>query len=87
MSTSAPEDARWAELVRLSHFWRQRYLVEAFSTFNLASRVLNSDEIALVGDPVFWQGTSKDVNAALLVNTLAERSDQVSVNIGETILS
>jgi hypothetical protein len=63
MSTSAPEDARWAELVRLSHFWRQRYL--AFSTFNLTSRVLNSDEIALVGDPVFWQGTSKDVNAAL----------------------
>jgi hypothetical protein len=39
--------------------------VEAFSTFNLASRVLNSDEITLVGDPVFWQGTSKDVNAAL----------------------
>jgi hypothetical protein len=65
MSALASEDAGRAELVRLTRFWRQRYLVEAFSTCNLASRVLNSDEITLVSDPVFWQRTSKDVNAAL----------------------
>lgn len=64
MSTPGSEIRR-DELVRLTHFWRQRYLVEAFSTFNLGSRVLNSDEITIVGDPIFWQGTPKDVNAAL----------------------
>lgn len=69
MSSCAPDNigfyTTFTNITQIFRFWRQRYAIETFSNFDLPSRILTKDELTLIGDPLFWQGTSTDVSAAL----------------------